>query len=71
LNKFAENFEENDSDDRDDIGSKWSLTALKRYFKSNNIDDRKLWKDVNDLLVKSVLSVEQQLSTMTATHVKQ
>lgn len=39
VNKRAENFDRNQDAAADGTGSKWSLTALRRYFREQGIDD--------------------------------
>ena len=57
LNKFADNFEPND--DQDECkGHKWSHYALKEYLKQEGIDVGSAWARIDDLIVKSILSIE-------------
>lgn len=55
INKSSENFDKNVSDSNQCIGSKWSLTALKKYFSENNLNFSATWEKVKDLVIKSVL----------------
>ncbi|EFA77393.1 hypothetical protein PPL_12608 [Heterostelium album PN500] len=46
----------------DDIGSRWSLKAFWRYLDNNNIySSTLLWKNIKDVVVKSIFSVEQSV----------
>jgi hypothetical protein len=42
------------------VGSKWSLKAYKKKLKELGIDSKKLFKDINDVIIKACISVEQQ-----------
>lgn len=56
INKTSLNFQKNDSIENEE-GSKWTLQALKKYFKDNNIDFNKIWSRIKDIIVKTVISV--------------
>ena len=51
----------------DDIGHKWSLTALKKHFEAVGIDHAKIFRDVDDVIVKALLSVDHTM-TMALKH---
>lgn len=65
VNRKAQNFVHNDNAEEDGVGSKWSIQALRRYFKQNNINDAPLWPRVKDLIIKTLISVESAISTAT------
>lgn len=52
----------------DGEGHKWSLPALKNYFKQNGIDDRQMWEDTKDLIIKTIISVESNVNLLTKKH---
>ncbi len=39
----------------DDVGSKWSLTALKNYYNKNNISSTDLFQNINDIIIKTLI----------------
>lgn len=53
--------------DDDERGSKWVLSTVRRYFASRGWDWKTLWGKVEDLIIKTLLSIEsdvaQQLRT--------
>jgi tubulin polyglutamylase TTLL5 len=61
LNKFSSNFVENTDATQDDYGHKWSHAALRKRLKSMGVDDVLLWRKIEDLIIKTVLSVEPQI----------
>ena len=58
VNKYSENFEQNTDASLDNKGSKWSLTALRSLFVQRGLDDKLLFEKIKDLIVKSLISVE-------------
>jgi hypothetical protein len=65
INKNSENYDKNISDQNQCIGSKWSLSALRKYFKENNLNFEETWKKVKDLVVKSViLNADETINTV-------
>lgn len=67
INKHNEKFFAGDDDDS---SSKWSLQGLRKYFADNNMDDSKLWKKVDELLIKALISVEYETNSMRKMHCK-
>ncbi len=67
INKHSEDFEQSEEGDS---GSKWTLTALKKYFADNNMDDTELWVNVKDLIVKTVISAEDTVISTTSRYIK-
>jgi tubulin polyglutamylase TTLL4 len=57
VNKCSTNFDSNISIKDECTGSKWSLNALRNYFKENNVDFGPTWEKIKDIVVKSVLSI--------------
>lgn len=58
LNKEGENFVYNVEADEDGVGSKWSLSALKRKFTKLNLDYDELMVRVKDLIVKTMIGIQ-------------
>ena len=58
VNKKNANFLQNNDASLDNYGSKWSLTAFWKYCKSNGIDDLKIKKRIEDVVIKSIISAE-------------
>ena len=57
LNKFSEQFEAND--DLDECkGHKWSHYALREYLKGQGYDVASIWTRIDDVIVKTILSIE-------------
>lgn len=61
LNKFSDQFVANEDENNDYVGHKWSLTALKEYLRTHGYDLDLIWGRVEDLVVKSIISVEGQV----------
>lgn len=57
VNKCSTNFDSNISVKDECTGSKWSLNALRNYFRDNNVDFTPTWNKIKDIVVKSVLSI--------------
>jgi len=60
VNKNSENFDSNVSVNDDFKGSKWSLTALRKYFEQNNLNFNSLFEKIKDIVIKSVISVADE-----------
>lgn len=58
INKKNSTFEENEDEDEDSTGHKWSLTALYNYLDQKNINTFKIKSDIEDIIIKSLVSVE-------------
>ena len=56
INKTSENFEMNDSVDKE-FGDKWTLHTLKKHFEKNGLNYDKVWEKIKDIIVKVVISV--------------
>ena len=65
LNKYNANFINNTDATQDDQGSKWSLTALKRKFKALGIDGDKIFKKIEDIVIKTIISGENVINNAT------
>lgn len=55
VNKNSDKF---DDDDREDEGNKWSISAFREHLKKCGINDKLLFDRINDLVIRTVLSVE-------------
>ncbi len=55
VNKSSDNFNKNISTVDECIGSKWSLSALRNYFKERNLSFENLWKKINDIVIKAII----------------
>ena len=62
INKLAPIFMENKQVKADNVGHKWSLSALNRHLKCVDVDVDLMWVRIMDLIVKSLLSVQQVIS---------
>ena len=64
LNKTSRNFVKNTDAERDDQGSKWSLSAFKRRLREDLGEARaaSVWLQVDDLVVKTLISAEPTIS---------
>lgn len=58
VNKNNENFIANTNSNQDNTGSKWSLSALKSYFQSQNINTDIIIERMEEIIVKTILSIE-------------
>lgn len=47
---------------QDDVGSKWSLKALKRKFTEMQIPQEEMWKEVEYVIVKTLAAVAPKIS---------
>ena len=43
-------------------GSKWSLTALRKLMREQGIDDKAIWKSIEDIVIKTILAGEPQMN---------
>lgn len=59
INKKNEEYVQNDDAADDDSGFKWSLSAFQQHFKENGIDVTLMWSKINDVIIKSLLSIEE------------
>jgi len=58
VNKFNANFVTNCDPSADGVGSKWSLTALRKYFASMGVKDDFIWARIEEIMIKTILSIE-------------
>ncbi|GMT09496.1 hypothetical protein PFISCL1PPCAC_793, partial [Pristionchus fissidentatus] len=62
VNKNSKNFVRNETLHSEDYGHKWTLGALLRNLEERNIDSRLLMLRIEDLITKSLLSVQSTVS---------
>lgn len=58
VNKNAPGFLENKEVEADNVGHKWSFSALNKHLEATGYDHQLMWTRIMDLLVKSLLSVQ-------------
>mmetsp|Transcript_33557 Transcript_33557/g.40546 ORF Transcript_33557/g.40546 Transcript_33557/m.40546 type:complete len:967 (+) Transcript_33557:117-3017(+) len=62
LNKHNDKFLFNDDAEKDDCGSKWSITGLREYLAANSEDFETAWTRIQDLTVKTLISIQPILT---------
>ena len=62
INKKNHKFIKNDSLEHDDIGGKWSLSALCRHMKSIGIDMDLMWSRIYDIIIKVIITGEYPIT---------
>ncbi|XP_068194118.1 tubulin polyglutamylase TTLL5 [Antennarius striatus] len=62
LNKKSSDYVSCDDPEVEDYGNKWSMSAVLRYLKQEGKDTTLLMKQVEDLIIKALLSAELQIS---------
>jgi len=62
VNKKNANFIENTDATEDDVGSKWSLAALWKHFKSLDIDPKMIWDQIDDVIIKTIITAEHHMN---------
>ncbi|CAI2353183.1 unnamed protein product [Caenorhabditis sp. 36 PRJEB53466] len=70
INKNSTSFVRNESMSSEDLGHKWTLGALLRYVENEGKDARLLMLRIEDLIVKSLLSVQNKVATTSRTNLK-
>ncbi|XP_030574251.1 tubulin polyglutamylase TTLL5 isoform X2 [Archocentrus centrarchus] len=69
VNKKSSDYVSCDDPEVEDYGNKWSMSAVLRYLKQEGKDTTLLMKQVEDLIIKAVLSAELQIATACKTFV--
>jgi hypothetical protein len=64
VNKNSSKFVKNKDPNIDNIGNKWSLTALKKKYKELEINSEELWRNIKDIIIKTCIAVEPYMSDM-------
>jgi phosphoenolpyruvate carboxylase len=62
VNKKNANFLQNNDAATDNYGSKWSLSAFWKYCKNNGVDVDTIKRRIEDVIIKTILSAEHQMS---------
>lgn len=65
VNKNSNIFVENSDMRADNVGHKWSLSALNKHLRCVGVDVNLMWVRIMDLIVKTLLSVEPAISSRT------
>jgi len=63
INKKNAAFMHSKNEINDGEGSKWSLTALKKLMRNLGIDDKTIWKSIEDIVIKTVIAAEPHINT--------
>ncbi|XP_067680981.1 tubulin polyglutamylase TTLL5-like isoform X3 [Haliotis asinina] len=63
VNKKSQDYVRNDDPDVEDYGNKWSLGALLRYLRSQGRDTAALMMRIEDVIIKTIISVELPIAT--------
>lgn len=63
VNKKSSDYVSCDDPEVEDYGNKWSMSAMLRYLKQEGRDTTLLMSQVEDLIIKAVLSAELQIAT--------
>ncbi|KAK1893578.1 Tubulin polyglutamylase TTLL5, partial [Dissostichus eleginoides] len=69
VNKKSSDYVSCDDPEVEDYGNKWSMSALLRYLKQEGKDTTLLMRQVEDLIIKALLSAELQIATACKTYV--
>jgi tubulin polyglutamylase TTLL5 len=65
LNKKSMDYVRCDNPDVEDYGNKWSMSAMLRYLRESGIDTSELCSRIEDVIIKSIISVELPVATAT------
>ncbi|RUS70785.1 hypothetical protein EGW08_021453, partial [Elysia chlorotica] len=63
VNKRSQDYVKNDDPDVEDYGNKWSMGAMLRYLRSEGKDTAALMMRIEDVVIKTILSVESSVAT--------
>nr|XP_022331081.1 tubulin polyglutamylase TTLL5-like isoform X11 [Crassostrea virginica] len=63
VNKKSDDYVKNDDPDVEDYGNKWSLGAFLRYLRSRGKDTAALMMRIEDVVIKTIVSVEVPVAT--------
>ena len=58
INKYHSDYVTGESAREDDQGHKWSLSAFLKHLRANNINTKQLMHNIEDVIIKSIISVE-------------
>ena len=45
------------------IGSKWSISGLRKVLRANNVDDNVIFNRIKDIIIKTFMSVENEMKS--------
>ena len=62
INKKSEKFVNNENIEKDDVGNKWSLSAISKHLESIGADMNLLWSRCYDLILKCLLCVDPHIT---------
>jgi len=60
--KVGDDYEEADEPEEEGVASKWSFAELRKYMEQHDLDYDVSFERINDLVIKTLLAVEPQLS---------
>ncbi|RUS74817.1 hypothetical protein EGW08_017426 [Elysia chlorotica] len=63
INVSSGNYIKNEDSSIEDFGSKWTLSALLRYFHANGIDTIVVMREIEDVIIKTILAAEQRIAS--------
>lgn len=69
VNVKREGFTMGEGAAEDDVGFKWSLSALRRHFDEQGLDFCEVWARCKDVITKTMMCVESKLNTLMKMHV--
>lgn len=69
VNVKKEDFTMGEGAEDDDVGFKWSLSALRRHFDKEGLDYGAMWAKCKDVIVKTLMCVESKINTQIKMHV--
>jgi tubulin polyglutamylase TTLL5 len=69
INKYSENYVDNRSAKEDFIGSKRSLSYFRSMLQERNISDTYIFDKINDIVIKTIISIEELIKTSFEAHV--
>lgn len=61
VNKKSDSFVQNTDYRKDDIGHKWSLSALFKHLAEAGVDVHFIWSQIYDLIIKTVIAIEENV----------
>ena len=61
INKNSAAFVHNNDANDDDIGHKWSLTALRRHLRQRGLNERTVFNDIHQVIIKTIVAIEDQV----------
>ena len=64
INKKNEKFVQNLDIKQDNIGHKWSLSALMKFLAENSIDTQTVTSNIYDLIIKTIIAIEPSVVTL-------